>query len=67
MPMTPMTPMICPDDALETLADYCMAAREVIDEAGTTSMRQLIDLLLYEVGVALAKGLSTEPPTEPCE
>ncbi|MBX9934711.1 MAG: hypothetical protein K2Y56_24890 [Methylobacterium sp.] len=52
--------MIISDDALEILADHCMAARAVIEEAGTTSMRHLIDLLLYEVALALAKGIPSE-------
>ncbi|WP_244472445.1 MULTISPECIES: hypothetical protein [unclassified Methylobacterium] len=54
------TQMIQSDDALEILADHCMAARAVIEEAGTASMRELIDLLLYEVGLALAKGTRLE-------
>jgi hypothetical protein len=63
----PATHMIRSEEALETLADHCMAARAVIEEAGTTSMRHLIDLLLYEVGLALARSMAAEPVKESCE
>lgn len=43
------------NDNLDTLAGHCIAAREVIEHAGTSVMRQLIDLLLFEIGVAMAE------------
>jgi hypothetical protein len=51
----------------EALADHCMAARALIEEIGTTSMRELIDLLLYEVGHALAKAVPAGLVTEECD
>lgn len=59
-----VTQMSRSDDALDTLADHCMAARAVIEEAGTSAMRHLIDLLLFEVGVAMAKRAPGETAVE---
>ena len=63
----PVIPMIGSEKPLEILADHCMAACAVIEEVGTNSMRELIDLLLYEVGLALAKEAAVERVTEPCD
>lgn len=63
----PVNPMIGRSDGLEALADHCMAARALIEEIGTTSMRELIDLLLYEVGHALAKAVPAGLVTEECD
>ncbi|KQP31588.1 hypothetical protein ASF49_09035 [Methylobacterium sp. Leaf104] len=41
-------------EALDVLAAHCIAARAVIEEAGTPVMRRLIDLLLFEIAVAMA-------------
>lgn len=49
------------DDQLDILTHHCVAAREVIDESGTKVMRRLIDLLLFEIGVALAERTETRP------
>lgn len=64
MPAIPRTER---DDALEALADHCMAARALIEEVGNTSMRELVDLLLYEVGHALAKAAPECLVTEECD
>lgn len=45
-------------DPLERLADRCLDARALIDEAGLEAMRPLIDLLLFEVGRALVRKSS---------
>ena len=50
----PVIPTIGSEESLEILADHCMAARAVIEEVGTNSMRELIDLLHYKVALALA-------------
>lgn len=44
--------------ALDRLADHCITARTMIDEAGTPVMRRLIDILLFEIGLALADPLT---------
>ncbi|GJE17977.1 hypothetical protein [Methylobacterium marchantiae] len=49
------------DESLDKLAEYCIAARGVIEASGTSVMRQLIDLLLFEIGVALAEKAEIEP------
>ncbi len=41
-------------EALDVLAAHCIAARAVIEETGTPVMRRLIDLLLFEIAVAMA-------------
>ncbi|NEU11555.1 hypothetical protein G3T14_05360 [Methylobacterium sp. BTF04] len=43
------------DDPLDALAKHCIVARDLVDEAGTTVMRRLVDLLLFEIGVAIAE------------
>ncbi len=43
------------DDSLDALAAHCIAARDVIERRGTSVMRQLIDLLLFEIAVAMAQ------------
>lgn len=48
------------EDHLDTLAGHCIAAREIIETSGTLMMRQLVDLLLFEIGVAMAKTTETE-------
>ncbi|WP_019904269.1 hypothetical protein [Methylobacterium sp. 77] len=53
-------PVIDGNESLDILAGHCIAARKVIDESGTSVMRQLIDLLLFEIGVAMAKAAETE-------
>lgn len=63
----PVIPTIGSEEPLEILADHCMAARAVIEKVGTNSMRELIDLLLYEVALALAKAAAAERVTEPCD
>ena len=62
----PAISMLGSEKPIEILADHCMAARAVIEEVGTAPMRELIDLLLYEVGLALAKSTAVERVTEPC-
>ncbi|WP_244474465.1 MULTISPECIES: hypothetical protein [Methylobacterium] len=42
------------------MAGHCIAARTIIEASGTSVMRQLIDLLLFEIGVAMAKATETE-------
>jgi hypothetical protein len=42
------------EQALDALAVQFIAARAVIDKSGTPMMRRLIDLLLFEIAVALA-------------
>ena len=44
-----------PDDRLDVLADHCIEAKKLADQVGTASMRRLADLLLFEVGRALAR------------
>ncbi len=48
------------DESLDSLAEHCIAARDIIEASGTSVMRQLIDLLLFEIGVAMAKATETE-------
>ncbi|CAA2139007.1 hypothetical protein ASF34_14545 [Methylobacterium sp. Leaf106] len=48
------------DESLDSLAGHCIAARTIIEASGTSVMRQLIDLLLFEIGVAMAKATETE-------
>lgn len=55
------------DDSLDRLAGHCIAARAVIQETGTSVMRQLIDLLLFEIGVAMAEKSADSPRAEPGE
>ena len=45
---------------LDELARHCLAARDLIDAVGDAVMRAAIDLLLAEVGRALAES----PPPE---
>lgn len=45
---------------LDELAEHCLAARELIDVVGDAVMRATIDLLLAEVGRALAKPAPLE-------
>lgn len=40
---------------LDRIAAHCIAARALIEEAGTPVMLRLIELLLFEIGVALAE------------
>lgn len=42
-------------DQLMELADACLAANEVIERHGTSEMRALIRLLLFQVGQELAR------------
>lgn len=42
------------DEALDMLAEHCIAARAIVDQHGTPAMRRLIDLLLFEVGSQIA-------------
>ena len=49
-----------PNDALEVLVGHCLAAHAIIGEHGSSVMQRLIDLLLYEVGRAMAAGDGTE-------
>lgn len=49
------------DDPLDVLTQHCIAARHMIDESGTMVMRRLIDLLLFEIGVAMAERVETRP------
>ena len=51
------------EDHLQTLAGHCIAAREIIETSGTLVMRQLVDLLLFEIGVAMAKATEAETQT----
>ena len=44
---------------LDELAEHCLAARDLIDAVGDAVMRAAIDLLLAEVGRAMAE---TPPP-----
>lgn len=53
------------DDPMDLLAKHCIAARDVIDESGTRVMRRLIDLLLFEIGVAMAERGEPEPAPVP--
>lgn len=48
------------EENLDLLVTHCIAARAVIEQAGTSAMRQLIDLLLFEVGVALAAHIGED-------
>ena len=56
MPMVPNGP----DEALEALADHCLAAHALIGEHGSPMMQRLIDLLLFEIGVASASQIEDE-------
>lgn len=51
--MVPLPPTQ-PNDSLETLVGHCLAAHAIIGEHGSSVMQRLIDLLLYEVGRAMA-------------
>ena len=58
--MVPLAPSQ-PHDAYESLVAHCMAAHAIIGEHGSTVMQRLIDLLLYEVGRAMAANDGTCP------
>ena len=45
---------------LDELAEHCLAARDLIDTVGDAVMRAAIDLLLAEVGRALAEARPPE-------
>jgi hypothetical protein len=47
--------------SLDVLATHCIEARAMIEQSGTPMMRRLIDLLLFEIGVALAGPSDAEP------
>ena len=49
---------------LETIADHCLAAREVAHESEEEFIRQLLDALLFAVGrrLAAAEQESLVPP-----
>lgn len=49
---------------LDELARHCLAARDLIDAVGDTVMRAAIDLLLAEVGRALAESAPPERGTD---
>lgn len=49
-------------EALDQIAAHCIAARSIIEEAGTPVMLHLVDLLLFEIGVALAEGSDEQDP-----
>ena len=52
--------------SLDRLATHCIAARTMIEETGTPVMRCLIDLLLFEIGLALAEHVDEpDPALEP--
>lgn len=45
---------------LAELAEHCLAARDLIDTVGDAIMRAAIDLLLAEVGRAMADSVPPE-------
>ena len=49
---------------LDELAEHCLAARDLIDAVGDAVMRAAIDLLLAEIGRALAESGSRERGAE---
>lgn len=61
------SPSLTSDATLDLLANHCIAARTMIDEVGTPVMRRLIDLLLFEIGVALSAPAEFQPVLEPAE
>ncbi|MDP4021201.1 hypothetical protein Q8W71_01075 [Methylobacterium sp. NEAU 140] len=48
-------------DSLEALAEHCLAASDLIDGLADPVMRAAIDVLLAEIGRALARNL---PPPD---
>ncbi|MCJ2037093.1 hypothetical protein [Methylobacterium sp. J-068] len=63
-----LTPLPLTTVSLDHIATHCIAARAMIEETGTPLMRRLIDLLLFEIGVALADPVSEKGPAlEPAE
>ena len=52
------------DASLDALAEHCLAARDLIDAVGDPVMRAAIDLLLVEVGRALAETALPEAVAE---
>ena len=52
------------DAPLDALAAQCLTVRDLVDAVGDPVMRAAIDLLLVEVGLALAK---TGPPERQAE
>ncbi|MDB5647651.1 hypothetical protein [Methylobacterium sp.] len=64
----PPLPPTSAGPSLDRLATHCIAARSMIDEVGTPVMRRLIDLLLFEIGIALADpAIASNPALEPTE
>ncbi|GJD76385.1 hypothetical protein [Methylobacterium goesingense] len=68
------TTRVSDEATLDLLANHCIAARTMIDAVGTPVMRRLVDLLLFEVGVALsapitrsAQVTALRPVLEPAE
>lgn len=53
------------DAPLDTLAVQCLSVRDLIDSVGDPLMRAAIDLLLIEVGRALAQTCAPDCQHEP--
>ncbi|QEE42566.1 hypothetical protein FV242_10500 [Methylobacterium sp. WL64] len=52
------------DSHLDTLAAQCLSVRDLIDSVGDPLMRAAIDLLLIEVGRALAQSCGGDGQAE---
>ena len=52
------------DSHLDTLAAQCLSVRDLIDSVGDPLMRAAIDLLLIEVGKALAENCAPDHRAE---
>lgn len=52
------------DAPLDALAAQCLAVRDLIDSVGDPLMRAAIDLLLIEVGKALAENCASDRHAE---
>ena len=64
--MTPRSIMVPlaqaqPDTAYDELVCHCLAAHAIIGEHGSTVMQRLIELLLFEVGCAMAANDRSDP------
>ncbi|MCJ2122810.1 hypothetical protein [Methylobacterium sp. J-077] len=52
------------DAPLDALATQCLSVRDLIDSVGDPLMRAAIDLLLIEVGRALAESCAPDSQAE---
>ena len=51
------------DNPMERLAELCIEAHGLIEEAGTPEMKATLEALLVRVGFGLAERLAAQPRT----